>query len=426
MLLLREPGQNGIRKPWPSHGGLKLIPWSIDRSSFCGAADHIFSIIESVCAMVLSITFSRSAGDGRDIPHGAVELTSHGNISDPARSKANEMCQRSMPPIAPGLHRNRDRNGHISTQLPFTFSSQTSSMEEVPLIPSRDGRVAESSIAIPDEITCPEVTKWKIRCVCCGMPIALVMPSDRLFLFHWEIQLGPPIFVLLLVFYCYFCFLLRTFFALPSTFLKITAFFEVTACLSIFLWSYFAAMCMDPGFLPYNWIATQRTLYSWEEQLDGLAIRPDQIEFAQSHKPPFASFSRQSGRFVIRADHICGWIANWVGKRNYKQFGLLIFWGLLLAASLFLWRFFTLRRAQLGGLSDMMALTIEGIFGVIFLVMGSSVLADLCQNQTQLERWGGAQAEGRQCSQGFREVCGRKPLWSWCVPTPAFGENPFA
>jgi hypothetical protein len=243
------------------------------------------------------------------------------------------------------------------------------------------------------------------------------MPSDRLFLFHWETDFCTPVFVVALILYCYFFFLLRAFSPLAAPLLKAAALCEVTACLAVFLWSYFAAMCMDPGFLPYSWVATQRTRYAWEEQLDGLAIRPDQVEFAQAHKPPFASFSRQSGRFVMRADHICGWVANWVGKRNHKQFG----W-LLSALSLIAWR---LLGRPWGGVSDFVALAIEGCFGVVFFVAGVEVLSDLCHNRTQLQRWGGERGEAFRCSQGLREVCGRKPLWCWCVPTPAFDEDPF-
>jgi hypothetical protein len=203
--------------------------------------------------------------------------------------------------------------------------------------------------------------------------------------------------------------------------LAIFAFLESTFCIILFLWSYFAAMCMDPGFLPYTWVTTQKTQYTWQEQLSGLAIHSDQIQFAKSHKPPFASFSKQSGRFVIRADHICIWIANWVGQRNHKQFTLLLVWGLASALSLHGWclladppktfsRFFV----------AMICLTFAFSFFTFLVILGW----DMCHNQTQIERWDG-RGEGRNGVRGCRAVFGRDPLYMWCIPTPAFGPNPF-
>jgi hypothetical protein len=258
------------------------------------------------------------------------------------------------------------------------------------------------------------------------MPVAMVMPSDRLFLYQWEIDLCTPIFVTSLAIYCYVCFLTQTFACLPSATLKAIAFLQVTLCIAFFSWSYFAAMCMDPGFLPYDWVNTQRLLYSWEEQLDGLAIRPDQIDFAQGHKPPFASFSKQAGRYVIRADHVCGWVANWIGKRNYKQFALLLFWGMMSVISIAIWSLVKSRTEPGLKSFEIVAYAIEAVFAIFFAVMGFEVVSDLCHDQTKIQRW---EAPGRAqlaCRQGCKEAFGRGTAWLWCVPTPAFGEDPFA
>jgi hypothetical protein len=98
---------------------------------------------------------------------------------------------------------------------------------------------------------------------------------------------------------------------------------------------------------------------------------------------------------------------------------------LLLAGSILAWRFVTWKQDAWSGLSNVVAFGIEGTFAIGFLVVGIGVLRDLCRNQTQLQRWSGERGDAPECSQGFREVCGRKALCSWCVPTPAFGENPF-
>jgi hypothetical protein len=291
--------------------------------------------------------------------------------------------------------------------------------EELLQLPSR----------LPDHIDCPEETKWKITSQCCGCPIALIPSSDRIFCRHWEVDLVPPIVVSLCTLFCYAAFLFGTWRFLAGRGLRAAALIETTAAVFLFAWSYFAAVCMDPGFLPYSWVATQRLRYSWEEQLSGLAIRPDQIEFGNSHKPSFASFSTQAGRYVIRADHICGWIANWVGKRNHKQFMLIAFWGMVSIASLLSWSAMKnaegAQRFPASQVCVALATVFEVVFAFLMIVALGTGCANMCNNQTQIQRWKHEDGEGRGCLADWKEVFGSGSSLLWPLPTPAFGENPF-
>jgi hypothetical protein len=291
--------------------------------------------------------------------------------------------------------------------------------EELLQLPSR----------LPDGIDCPEETTWKITSQCCGCPIALIPSSDRVFCRHWEVDLVAPIFVSVFIMFCGITFLIGTCPFLAGRGLRTVAFCETTLAVLLFSWSYFAAVCMDPGFLPYSWVTTQRLRYSWEEQLSGLAIRPDQIEFGNSHRPSFVSFSRQSGRYVIRADHICGSVANWVGKRNHKQFMLLAFWGMVSIGSLLLWSAMksaeATERYPWSQACVAVATVFEIVFGFLMLVTIGTGCAEMCGNQTQIQRWKHEEGENRGWSAAWREVFGSGSRLLWLLPTPAFGENPF-
>lgn len=286
----------------------------------------------------------------------------------------------------------------------------------------------ESELVLVDQIdpgVPPEETKWKVVRTCCWKDIALVMPSDRLFCEHWEINLFMPVFVCIIVAFCYLCFLLSTLPALESAGHKYTAFTEVSISLGLFLWSYMAAMCMDPGYLPYNWAVSQRTKYTWQEQLSGLAIRSDQMEYAETHKPPFASFSHQAGRFVIRGDHICGWVSNWIGKRNHKQFTLMTFWGSILCISLIAWQF--MRDGRKNGRDgafwcDLTAMCTEAIFACVLIHEFCCVIWDIYKNRTQIQKWQGTHGPNIGCFRSFKQIFGSNNILLWCCPTPAFGD----
>jgi hypothetical protein len=243
---------------------------------------------------------------------------------------------------------------------------------------------------------------------------------------HWEVQVLGPLFAIGVLTFSYSVFVTQVLSVLPTLTLQLTAFLHVSVVASFFLWAYCAAVWMDPGFLPYSWVATQKLRYAWDEQLSGLAVRRDQMEFALRHKPPFASFSQSSGRFVIRADHHCPWIANWVGKRNHKQFALMNFWGCITALSICGWH----RRVALPqGKESPMNFPFEFAlvlgFGVVFLVFIVKILAEIAMNQTAIDRWNHRERDSRNCRESAQEIFGYGPIWTWFIPTAAFGDDPF-
>jgi hypothetical protein len=221
-----------------------------------------------------------------------------------------------------------------------------------------------------------------------------------------------------------------SFLKLPAV-LRIPASIEVGLTLILFMTSYYLASFMDAGYLPFDWYRTKKFKYSWQEQLDGLAVRPDQKEFAKTYRPTYASFSGSFGRFVIRGDHICFWIGQWVAKRNHKQFLLLNFWGGIYGLSLMVWTLFGKEVLSVNSFVRtalvLFAFGIEMIFSISMLWVFFSSLNDLKNNVTTIQKWKADRGEQRardyNCNQSMREVCGHGTCLCWMCPTYAFQDD---
>lgn len=202
---------------------------------------------------------------------------------------------------------------------------------------------------------------------------------------------------------------------------------------SLFYCSFLGASCMDPGFLPFDWIRTRKMKYSYQELLSGLAYRQDQINFASYYRPTFASFSTESGRFIIRGDHICIWINNWVGKRNHKQFILMLFWG---SMSGFLC--FVLKYQFIYEIFNIFSFLTELGFFPFFLLIFSTFfeigygailfgffiyqIFNLCLDRTAISIYKNVSNQNVLRCTSMREVCGHGSVFSWFIPTPAFDD----
>lgn len=270
----------------------------------------------------------------------------------------------------------------------------------------------------------PDTTRWKKVTNCCGLSVLLVMPTDRLFIQHWEVSLCIPILIALVLIYSASIYSILILRYLANSSLKIISLFEVFFFLVLFIWSYCESAFSDPGFLPFDWIRTKKTLYSWEEQLTGLAIRPDQIEFAQAHHPPFASFSEMSGRFIIRADHFCGWITNWVGKRNHKVFILMNLYGSILCLSMCFWTVYMMlldiKDIQSMFVHFTISMIFELFFGIYQFIFFCINISNAISNQTQIQQWKQLQPARKNWCTGIREVFGNGNVCCYLCPTKAF------
>lgn len=278
-----------------------------------------------------------------------------------------------------------------------------------------------------------DATQWSIKrqCSCCGPYVEVFVPSKkpRKFLRHWECQPVMPIAVTILTMFCLVDYFVV---AYPYSYkvCQIIAPFPIIITCVLFMWSYFNAVCMDPGFLPFNWVQTKKFYYTWQEQLSGLAVTQTQATFAKDPKnrPPHCSFSTSFGRYVIRADHICGWISNWVGKRNHKQFMLLNLYGGLYTGSLLGFNFgtktFLFNREMSYMMAQLVAMALELSFCVVLIGFFITTLIDLAHNRTKIQKMRGDKGNNKYTfRESMEEVCGTGSKCLWCCPTPAFDEN---
>ena len=277
-----------------------------------------------------------------------------------------------------------------------------------------------------DGITTDDMkTAWKVKKenFCCKKPLVeLYIPNKsrkRYFLGFWEIKPCMPIFVSLLIIYTtlsYFIIILPKSYFIAQILFPI----PIVVFLVLFVWSYFASLCMDPGYLPYDWINTKKSFYSWQEQLSGLAVTKEQFAFAliKSNRPPHCAFSHTAGRYVIRGDHICGWVSNWIGKRNFKQFLLMTLYGGFFTLTLFCTVF-----AIKGGyfyieskymFATLPALTFEVGFTFFLFGMLASSLHDMSTYKHMNDE---------RHSQNLKTICGNECNCFWFIPTPAFPQD---
>jgi hypothetical protein len=158
--------------------------------------------------------------------------------------------------------------------------------------------------------------------------------------------------------------------------------------------------------------------------MSGTVTNQEQLSYVQAiPRPPGCSFSRSSGRYVIRADHICFWVSNWVAKRNHKQFILFMLWGGILALSLFGWRFVP-QKGHSGWTHavDLVGMMLDAIFGLTLFVSGATFVWDTLSNRTKIQRMKGEGAPAVSSMEAMRQVCGDGSVWGWFCPTAAFGD----
>lgn len=295
-------------------------------------------------------------------------------------------------------------------------------LQEIMLPPTNNGFNVDNTDEEPPE------TEWIKECGldCCPM-VQVQGPQPRIYCGHRDCSFGMPIFCTLLTLFPLGVFLFVVRPRIGNVKILYCGLALIFFTLVMFMWSYMGASCMDPGYLPYNWAKTQKFTYTWKEQLSGLAVREDQLEYAKNHRAPFASFSKSAGRFVIRADHICGWISNWVGKRNHKQFIIMNFWGSMYAISLFIFSFFINSSImKVGSLNFGLmlgAMGIEIVFAFTLFYVFIFTIKDLLSDITKIQKFKHQKGKKIGKCQAMRQVCGEGNVLCWLIPIPAFGPD---
>jgi hypothetical protein len=202
-----------------------------------------------------------------------------------------------------------------------------------------------------------------------------------------------------------------------------------------FAWSYIRAIYLGPGYLTIFYPERIPRLYPQlgADYLSGIAVTDEQRVFAKDQQFPIRTkFFKSARRVVIRPDHLCAWLASFVGKRNHKLFFLFNFWGI----------------AYIGGHITLSILEIIETFAdptrrvtfvvqIIYLALAISFLwltGSFCvqnvkqihQNRTQFEIMVDIPANRFRLSPSWKnweEVFGSIKQWYlWLLPIQAFGD----
>ena len=172
----------------------------------------------------------------------------------------------------------------------------------------------------------PKFSEWKRVGKCCCFNIAYFPKIKSYFINQWEVNCSYPVVVLILFIASFVAGILAAIETFDGA-AKIAVIIIFSLIFVLWFSSYMMAMCRSPGYLPFYWAVERREKYTYEEQMDGIITNDEQFGFAKCNdRPERGSLSMQARRLVVRADHVCRWISNWVGYKNYRFFYLQLFW----------------------------------------------------------------------------------------------------
>lgn len=208
----------------------------------------------------------------------------------------------------------------------------------------------------------PPLTRWrKLRGI---LHCFWMAKSDPIIRFsHFQLKFYPYILELIIISITYLIFLKYYFPFLPENNDKENHVFFALQKFQFYFMGYIwltAMGCLiyahmkNPGYLPYyfpamyynpdqetpenqkdntdsnNNIKYGRKTFTLDELRSGTGIYTEQIEWArEQRRPERVRFSAGVGYFVIRGDHICQYINNWVGLYNHRWFMIAIFYLML-------------------------------------------------------------------------------------------------
>ena len=164
------------------------------------------------------------------------------------------------------------------------------------------------------------------NCLCCKK--YKVNNISNFFLGHWEFSPLMPISVCLIILTTYFFaifFINKQFSKSAEVFCDILLTFLVV----IYIIPYFLIIIEGPGYFPFYFAGIKNnkianippTVNGVNYSPHGIISNPDQHLYAISNEKPNRSIVARSGRrIIIRPDHLCGWTASWIGKKNMKFF----------------------------------------------------------------------------------------------------------
>lgn len=214
---------------------------------------------------------------------------------------------------------------------------------------------------------------------------------------------------------------------------RLTGFFYFMLTLYvIILISMYRTIFTNP-YLPFYYPAqNDRRTFSKIDYRLGYAYKKEQIKWARKQKKPNRStFSEHAGYFVIRADHYCAWVRNWISYKNHRFF--LIFVGFsafyMIILLLTFCHLFLFHMKEFSFFCHAFDISLSGFFSFIFTVQTCYQYYHVSINKTLLEKLKKQNRfYDRGCLNNWSEVCGQKKLiciWPFPCISLNTAYNPF-
>lgn len=178
--------------------------------------------------------------------------------------------------------------------------------------------------------------------------------------------------------------------------------------------SMFRTIFTNP-YLPFFYPAqTDRKEFTQDEYRLGYAYAKEQADWAKKQKKPNrAAFSEKTGYYVMRADHYCSWVQNWIGFRNHRYFIIFIIFSAIYMDVLFFNCIHMIKYHRKTHSFPCFAFITgnSGFFGFLFTAQSIIQCNNVANNITILEVIKHqTNFYNRGCINNFSEVCGSKKL----------------
>ena len=186
------------------------------------------------------------------------------------------------------------------------------------------------------------------------------------------------------------------------------------------LWSFFISLWANPGVLPYDYFSNPRKKYTLNEICAGSASTEEQYKYAKSQKRLGRMiFSVRTGTYILRADHFCPWIGNYVGAYNRHQFILATLYISLACSFAFGTSIYAYNNYHVFYWPRLLPyLFITGAFSFLCGFQFFTQLYSITKNVTYIEMIKQSKPiYDRGCFNNWEEVCGKREyLLCWLLP----------
>ena len=289
---------------------------------------------------------------------------------------------------------------------------------------------------MPDVQSFPGFTTWENSRYCC-FKANYIRSINRYFWGEWEIDICMPLFVITTIILSYAIYMWSMITNIKDE--KLLYFFLIpvmTILFLLFLISYVNIIRTGPGYYPFYYSNRESLpnppdiyLINQECTMSGIISNREQHEYCHSGEmPPRSILSKSARRIVMKPDHLCGWTATWIGKKNFKLFILFNVYGMIYCFIYCATGWIPLKslfsshpKLDISAILVGFMLLFAFNFFCFTMSFSCSSLKGLCRNQTSWESWN--HIDKTTYDEGLlnncKDSCGDN-VCTWLCPTAPF------